>query len=114
MVCAQLGGSRRHRSKICQIQGQPLNRSSGSCRLDALDGLLSPPLITATQQHMGSLAGELQGRLKTNPRVGACDQGNAAGLLSHGISGPRCHRSAANPVVLANPCRPLTSFLLVS
>ena len=28
---------------------------------------------------MGTLAGELKGCLKTNPRVGACDQGNAAG-----------------------------------
>ena len=77
--------------------------------LDALDGLLSPPLITAAQQHMGTLAGELQGSLKTNSRVGACDQGNAAGLLSLGIGGPRCHRSAANPLSW-RPLQALTSF----
>ena len=114
MVRAQLGGSGRHRGEIRQIQGQPLQRSGGSRRLDALDGLLRPLLVTATQQHMGTLAGELQRSLKTNSRVGACDQGNAAVLLSHGISGPTGHRSAANPVVLANPCGVLTSFLLVS
>ena len=67
MVRAQLGGSGRHRGKIRQIQGQPLQRSGGSRRLDALDGLLSPLLITATQQHMGTLAGELQGSLKPTP-----------------------------------------------
>ena len=57
------------------------------------------------------LAGKLQGSLKAESNVGASDQGKAAGSLSHGINGPTCHRSAANPVVFSNPCRPLNSFL---
>ena len=82
-------------------------------RLDALDGLLSPPLITATQQYMGTLAGELKGCLKTIPVLAPVTRATrpACSAMASAVQGAI---ALQQPVVLANPCRPLTSFLLVS